>query len=144
MDAVATIDSAPPATAGGQTVRLPLGLLGLERIKEYVLLADPAEEPFQWLQAKDEPALAFVVISPQPIFPGYLPEISNEDAQYLGAAGSEELTLLCIVTLQDAHRATVNLKGPLVVNRRTWLAKQIIPSNAAEFSVQHPLPVAQS
>jgi flagellar assembly factor FliW len=123
---------------------MPLGLLGLERVKEYVLQADPTEDPFLWLQAKHDPTLAFVVVPPQPLFPDYLPDISAEDAAFLGASSSEDLRLLCIVTLRDANRATVNLKGPVVVHRRTWLAKQVIPVNAARFSVQHPLPVAQS
>lgn len=144
MDAVETIDPAPAATAGGRTLRLPLGLLGLERIKEYVLLSDPDEAPFMWLQAKEDPTLAFVVLPPQPVLANYLPDISTDDARFLGAERSDELTLLCIVTLQDARHATVNLKGPLVVNRRTGMAKQVIPVNAADFSVQHPLPLAQS
>ena len=40
-------------------VRLPMGLLGFERVKDYVLITNPAEEPFQWLQAHDNASLAF-------------------------------------------------------------------------------------
>ena len=32
------------------TIQLPLGLLGFESIKEYVLLSKPDEAPFLWLQ----------------------------------------------------------------------------------------------
>ena len=123
---------------------MPLGLLGLERIKEYVLLSDPAEEPFLWLQAKSDSTLAFIVVPPQPLFPEYLPDVTREDATFLGAETAEDLELLCIVTLRGPDRATVNLKGPVVLNRRTGIAKQVIPANASEFSVQHPLRVCQS
>jgi flagellar assembly factor FliW len=33
----------------------------------------------------------------------------------------------------------VNLKGPIVVNRHTLVAKQVVPHNAADYSVRHPL-----
>ena len=39
--------------------------------------------------------------------------------------------------------ATVNLKGPIVVNRHTLRGKQVIPTNAPKFALQHPLPVAK-
>jgi len=36
----------------------------------------------------------------------------------------------------------VNLKGPIVINRRTLTGKQVIPVNAAEYAIRHPLPLA--
>ena len=64
MNSVSTFEtemiSAPTVTE----VRLPMGLLGFERVKDYLLIANPGEEPFEWLQAKNNPALAFVVIDP--------------------------------------------------------------------------------
>jgi flagellar assembly factor FliW len=126
------------------TIRLPMGLLGFERIKEYSLLADPAEDPFLWMQVPNDPNLAFLVISPQPLLPDYKPEISPEDAESLGLTTAADAALLCIVTVHGPNRATLNLKGPVVLNRRTMIAKQVIPANAAEFSVQHPLPTIQS
>jgi flagellar assembly factor FliW len=33
------------------------------------------------------------------------------------------------------------LKGPVVINRNTGVAKQVVIANAVEYSVQHPLPV---
>jgi flagellar assembly factor FliW len=50
--------------------------------------------------------------------------------------------LIGIVTVHDERRATVNLKGPIVINRHTRVAKQVIIANAASYSVTHPLPVA--
>ena len=121
-----------------------MGLLGFEHIKEYLLLATPAEDPFLWLQVPNDANLAFLVISPQPILPDYRPEISSEDVDFLGLANAADAALLSIVTVRGPNQATLNLKGPIVLNRRTMVAKQVIPINAAEFSVQHPLPVVQS
>ena len=52
--------------------------------------------------------------------------------------------LLGIVTIHDDQRATVNLKGPIVVNRHTHVAKQVIIANAAAYSISHPLPLAEA
>ncbi len=143
MNRVETTDSpAPPATAEN-TIRMPMGLLGFERIKEYFLLSDPTEEPFLWLQVPNDAKLAFLVVAPQPLLPAYKPEISPEDVAFLGLASAADAALLSIVTVRGPNEATLNLKGPIVLNRRTLVAKQVIPTNASEFSVQHPLPVAQ-
>jgi len=33
----------------------------------------------------------------------------------------------------------VNLKGPIVINRRTLIGKQVILNNASRYSLHHPL-----
>jgi len=120
---------------------MPMGLLGFEGIKEYLLVANTAEEPFLWLQVPNDANLAFLVIAPQPLLPAYKPEISPEDVAFLGLDSAADAALLSVVTVRGPNQATLNLKGPIVLNRRTLLAKQVIPANAAEFSVEHPLPI---
>lgn len=121
-------------------VRLPMGLLGFEQIKQYLLVSDPAEEPFRWLRVKDNPSLAFVVVEPFIAVPDYHPDIPEPDVEFLGLARPEEAALYSIVTLHAGQRATINLKGPIVINRNTGIGKQVIIANAANYSVQHPLP----
>jgi flagellar assembly factor FliW len=126
----------------GTPIRLPLGLLGIEHIKEYVLVSNPGEEPFLWFQVQGDSNLAFLVLSPFAVEPTYSPDISNDDAAFLGLKDPSDALLFNIVTMRGAQTATVNLKGPIVLNRHTLVGKQVIPLNAAEFSVQHPLPTA--
>ena len=45
-------------------VRLPFGLLGFEHVKNYVLLTNPREEPFMWLQMLEDAKHAFLVVPP--------------------------------------------------------------------------------
>lgn len=133
------------ATPGpSNRVRLPMGLLGFEQIKEYVLLASPAEAPFAWLQVEDNASLAFIVVDPFLVVPDYKPDLPQADVDFLGLKESTDALLLNIVTVHGPHRATMNLKGPIVVNRRTHIGKQVIIANAAEYSVQHPLPVTET
>ena len=123
-------------------VRIPTGLLGFEQIKDYVLTANPHEEPFQWLHVEDNTALAFVVIDPFLVLPGYQPDIPKIDVEFLQLAEARDAQLLCIVTINRNEPPTVNLKGPIVINRHSHVGKQVIIANAMDYSLKHPLPVA--
>lgn len=125
-------------------IHLPSGLLGFEQVKRYVLSSLPGEEPFQWFRDQSNPSLAFVVISPFEVLAHYSPDLPTEDVNYLQLETPDDALLLNIVTLRRAGRATVNLKGPIVINRFSLIGKQVILANAADYSVQHPLPTIQS
>ncbi|MBC8001688.1 MAG: flagellar assembly protein FliW, partial [Opitutaceae bacterium] len=120
-------------------IQFPLGLLGFEQIKEYELLADPAEEPFMWLQMVNSTSQSFLVVPPTTIVPDYDPEISPEDVAFLELREPGDALLVNIVTLRGRQEATANLKGPIVINRHTLIAKQVIPLNVAKYSLQFPL-----
>lgn len=139
-DNTAEMETAPAPT--GNQLRLPAGLLGFEHIKEYVLLANPAEMPFAWLRPGDSTPLAFVVINPFYAMPDYAPDIPDTDVEFLGLKEPNDALLFSIVTLRGPNRATLNLKGPIVLNRHTHIGKQVIIANAGNYSVEHPLPVA--
>lgn len=73
----------------------------------------------------------------------YHPEIDDAEAAALGIKSPIEMLVLNIVTLHEDGSVTVNLKGPIVINRKTLWAKQMLPANAAELSLRHPLNVSQ-
>jgi flagellar assembly factor FliW len=122
-------------------VRMPAGLLGFEHLKDYLLIAKPGEAPFRWLQVKNNPALAFVVIEPLYFMPDYQPDIPEADVELLELTSPDDAAVYVIVTVTGPHRATVNLKGPIVINRNTGVGKQVVIANAAQYSVQQPLPL---
>jgi flagellar assembly factor FliW len=124
---------------GRDVIRLPFGLLGFEHVKQYVLLANPAEEPFMWLQMLDDAKRAFLVAPPERLVPVYEPDISDDEVEFLELAEPADAFLLNIVTLRGNGKATVNLKGPVVINRRTLIGKQVILNNAAQYSLHYPL-----
>lgn len=121
-------------------IHLPSGLLGFEQVKKYVLSGIPGEEPFLWFRDQNDPALAFLVVSPFEVLPGYQPDLPAEDVRFLGLETPDDALLLNIVTLRPRGRSTVNLKGPIVINRFSLIGKQVVLANAADYSVQHPLP----
>lgn len=144
MNCAEMIETQTPVAACRDLARMPTGMPGFEQIKDYTLTTNPAEQPFAWLQAQDDSALAFVVIDPFVARPDYQPEIPQADVDFLKLKQPDDALLLAVVTIHDDQRATVNLKGPIVINRHTHVAKQVIIANAAAYSVTHPLPVAEA
>lgn len=136
------MEAETPATQPNNQVWLPAGILGFEQFKDYMLLADPAELPFAWLRVVESAQLAFVVINPFVVMPDYAPDLPDTDVEFLGLKDPNDALLFNIVTLRGQDRATVNLKGPIVINRHTRTGKQVIIANAGNYSVEHPLPVA--
>ena len=131
---------APLTIKTENVIHLPGGLLGFERIKKYVLLSNPEEAPFLWLQMLDDPNLAFLVVSPCAVIADYQPELSDDDTDYLGLHSPKDALVFTIVTLHPDGAATGNLKGPIVMNRFTLIGKQVVPRNVAEYGLKHPLP----
>ena len=140
MKSAATVEPEKLEVKSENILHLPLGLLGFEQHKKYVLLTHPEEAPFLWLQMLEPPRQSFLVIPPAVAVPAYRPELSEEDVHFLGLQSPEDALVFNIVTLRRANEATVNLKGPIVINRHTLVAKQVIPLNAAGYALQHPLP----
>lgn len=128
--------------SGQTTIHMPMGLMGFEHVKRYVLLSRPDEAPFLWLQMLDDPNLAFLCVSPLHVSPTYQPDISPADVESLQLAKPDDAFIVSIVTLHPDGQPTVNLKGPVIINRHTLVGKQVVPCNAAEYASQHRLPLA--
>jgi flagellar assembly factor FliW len=143
MKCAEMIDTEMPPVARQDLVRMPNGMLGFEEIKDYLLVTNPDEHPFAWLRVRDNSALAFVVIDPFVAMTDYQPDIPQADVEFLKLNQPDDALLVSVVTIHNQQRATVNLKGPIVINRHTHVAKQVIIANAAVYSVTHPLPLSE-
>ena len=105
------------------------------------LFYDQEELPFMWLREQEENGLAFIVIEPGGIIPDYAVEISDADVEILGITGSEDTMILNIVTLpsEQSSKISVNLVGPVIVNRNSLVAKQCIINNHDKYSARFSL-----
>ena len=114
--------------------------MGFEGLKRWTLTGRSDEVPFLRLSSRDDLNITFVVMKPAGFIANYQPELHTVDVTVLELAGPHEACVLNIVTLNPSGHATVNLKGPLVINRRTCLGKQVVLVNAASYGVQYQLP----
>lgn len=121
---------------------LPQGLIGFGAYRRAELLYLPDHLPFLWMKLRsDTDELHFVVIEPGGIIPGYEPEIFDADAEDLDLRSPAEAMILNVVTLRrrEPVEASANLIGPLVVNRRTRIGRQLVISNYSRYSASHQL-----
>lgn len=130
----------PPANE----IILPQGLIGFGAYKRAELLYLPDHLPFLWMKLSNPDTadiLHFIVIEPGGIVPGYEPEIFDSDAEHLDLRSPAEAMILNIVTLQKQSpvEASANLIGPLVVNRRTRIGRQLVISNYSRYTSHHAL-----
>lgn len=120
---------------------LPAGLIGISEARRVELILNPEELPFMWLRCVDNHALNFIVIEPYGLIAGYDIELSDDDAERLGIHRPDDAFILNVVNFRpDAPEGTtVNLIGPIVVNRRTLVGRQVVVANYLEYSARHPL-----
>jgi flagellar assembly factor FliW len=142
MNTLEMTEPVKTSTHNNDVVLLPYGLLGFERVKNYSLVTKPEEEPFLWFRMQQDPAHAFLVMPAEAAAPDYQPDLDEQDVEFLGLEDPADAFILNTVTMRSGGQATVNLKGPIVINRRTWIGKQVIPRNAAQYPTRHPLPVS--
>jgi flagellar assembly factor FliW len=129
-------------TAPANQIELPQGLIGFANYTRADLLYMPDHLPFLWMKLHSPvDDLHFIVIEPGGIVPGYEPEIFDGDAEQLDLRDPAEAMILNIVTLrrQNPVEATANLIGPLIVNRRTRIGRQLVISNYSRYSAHHNL-----
>ena len=144
QDDLPNSSDAEPATRN--EVSFPQGLFGFPDIRSMELVFDKEELPFMWLREQVQDGLAFVVLEPGGIVQKYAVEISDADIQILGISGSEDTMILNIVTISSEHpgKISLNLVGPIIVNRATLVAKQCIINNHEEFSARHMIDVGDT
>jgi flagellar assembly factor FliW len=121
---------------------LPQGIIGFPDYHRAELLYSADHLPFLWMRLHGPDVLHFVVIEPTGVIPGYEPEMFDEDASQLDLRDAADALVLNIVTIRSKKplEATVNLIGPLVVNRRTRVGRQRVIANHGRYGAQHPLP----
>jgi flagellar assembly factor FliW len=114
------------------------GLLGFEQNKLFELITDAELAPYQWLRGKDADQ-SFLVIPPSYVVENYSIDLADEDVALLGLETAEDAVVLNIATYHPDETVTVNLKGPIVYHKSTSAARQVVPRNAAELSLAHPV-----
>lgn len=122
----------------------PEGIPGFRTVKQYTLVNNDKGHPFFWLQAVEDPELAFVVIDPLVFRPDYRPALPPEEMRELEIESSDSLVVLTILTIphEDPLKLTANLMAPLVINSKTRKGKQIVLSDL-NYSHREPLFPAQ-
>jgi flagellar assembly factor FliW len=116
---------------------LPHGLLGFPSHTRFALIQTGQENYFFWLQAVEDPNLAFVVTDPSIFFKDYDVPIREETAAELKLTDPNFLQVFVICNKVDEW-LTGNLLGPIVVNAENRVATQIVLTEK-KWTTRQPL-----
>lgn len=131
-------DLIPPLAALG-SLQFAEGLLGFETLRSAELVSLGEAPPYCWLKFDGENARGFLVVHPSCIATPYRIELGAKECEALGLHRPADAEVLNIVTLKSDGSLTINLKGPIVYNKITREARQVVPLNAAELPVNFPI-----
>ncbi|WP_036696050.1 flagellar assembly protein FliW [Paenibacillus taiwanensis] len=115
------------------------GILGFSEFKQYAWLSSNASDSaIELLQSKDEKNLTFIITDPFLFEMNYSFDLSEEWKQKLEISQLEQAAVRVIVTARDDNFTTINLKAPIIVNRETKQAAQVV-LDGPEYPLQHPI-----
>lgn len=105
----------------------PEGILGFQHLRQFVLLDDPNDDIFAWLQSCELPGIAFPVLEPELFGHKYAVNLNRTDLESLKLNVDQAPGYLAIVTIpDDATEMTANIKAPIVINMKDRLARQCV------------------
>lgn len=124
-------------------INFPMGIPGFEEDREFVMI--PYEAPFVFLQSVTSSDLAFMMINPFDFFKDYEIPIDDEDLNQLQIYAKEDLVTFSLLTVRDndVKKTTANLLAPIIINKKTHAAKQLILKNT-QYTTHHELVQTQA
>lgn len=112
-------------------LEFPEGILGFNNLRKFVLLDDPNDEIFAWLQSCEVPGIAFPILEPELFVQNYQVALTKHDLEALQLVPQLDFKgktrYFAIVTIpEDPTQMTANLKAPIVVNVEKRVARQCV------------------
>jgi flagellar assembly factor FliW len=122
-----------------QRLEFVSGLLGFENETQFALI--PSDfAPFYWMQSLQSTRLAFLVVDPFLIRHDYEVDIDDMSLKSIGVTSPSDVSVLGIVTVPtvQGQPVTVNLQGPIVVNKVTRKCFQAI-LHETQWTTKHEI-----
>ncbi|MDN5326566.1 MAG: flagellar assembly factor FliW [Moorella sp. (in: firmicutes)] len=118
----------------------PQGIPAFEHLKEFFFYPIPENPAFTWLQAVNDPEVAFLLVDPFLFFPSYAVELPASLQEELAIKEPADALVYAVVTIPDGdiRRATANLVAPMVINRTARLGRQFV-MEGTRYTTRHPL-----
>jgi flagellar assembly factor FliW len=115
------------------------GLMGFSHLHKFVLLDDPNDEIFAWLQSCENAGIAFPMLEPELFSASYNPTITKSDLLAVELLAKTEARMFTIITVpDDATLMTANLKAPIVFNVKQKIAKQVVVQEN-DYQIKFPI-----
>ncbi|WP_045215300.1 flagellar assembly protein FliW [Desulfonatronovibrio magnus] len=113
-----------------KAIFFPRGLIGMERVKDFVLLQIKPDSPFYILQNLNNSRFSLLVADPFCFVTDYQVYLGNTEERVLKSPRSSELAIMVTVTIPQGcpEETTLNMSGPIVINTVKRIGMQV-PQN---------------
>jgi len=121
-------------------IYFPEGIFAFENYRHFALLPTKSGSTFHWLQSLEQAQLAFLITRIPEIAPHYRPNIAIEFLSLIEAADLTQAEVWGIITVPAGkpEQMTINLQGPVLINRERKLGGQFVSDDPAH-PVRMPL-----
>ena len=121
-------------------VRFADGIPAFEDEHEFLVLPYEEGTPYMFLQSMATPELAFLMTDPFVFFPDYSFELDDENMDKLEIKTMDDVLVCTLISIPRSGVAdmTTNLLAPVVINRHTMQAKQIVLEKT-QYTTKHRL-----
>ncbi|MCO8272589.1 flagellar assembly protein FliW [Actinoplanes sp. TRM 88003] len=114
---------------GLPTITMAVPMPGFPAHREFVLVRLNEDGLLYAFTSTEDPDLRFLVAPPEPFFPDYAPELEADVFAALNTKDPDRLLLLTVITA-GSNETTANLMAPIVVDRDTMRAMQVVLSGS--------------
>jgi flagellar assembly factor FliW len=114
---------------GLPTITMAVPMPGFPAHREFVLVRLNDEGMLYAFTSTEDPELRFLVAPPEPFFPEYAPEIGDDVFAALNTKDPDRLLLMVVITA-GTNETTANLLAPIVVDRDSMRAVQVVLSGS--------------
>jgi flagellar assembly factor FliW len=123
----------------GVLLDFPDGLFGFPGLTRLRLLEPPDGYPLKFLQSEDRKEVSFLALDIAAVKPDYEVPLSPVEADALALEKPEDALVLTLVVIPDDLRQMMtNLAGPVVINARTKVGRQIALAGD-QYPVRYPI-----
>ncbi|MDD3115490.1 MAG: flagellar assembly protein FliW [Anaerovibrio sp.] len=121
-------------------VKFAEGIPAFEKEHEFVVLPYEEGTPYMFLQSLTTPDLAFLMTDPFVFFADYSFELDDENMDRLAVGSMEDVLVCTLISIPASGVAdmTTNLLAPIVINRHTMQARQVVLENT-DYTTRHRL-----
>ncbi|MEO5359794.1 MAG: flagellar assembly protein FliW [Nitrospirota bacterium] len=107
-----------------KVISFPDGIVGFPSIKRYVLI-DHKDTVLKWLQAADDPDVAFIVVEPTVLLQNFNMTLDPTTKRFLQLENNDDLVTLVIIRVEN-ERVIANFHGPLLFNASLKIGVQVV------------------
>ncbi|MBQ7515021.1 MAG: flagellar assembly protein FliW [Schwartzia sp.] len=116
------------------------GMPAFEGEHDYVIVPFDESSPYVFLQSVKTPELAFLITMPFVFFPDYEFQLEDDIAEKMGLKSPDDMLIYTLITIPDGNikEMTANLMAPVVINKATNQARQIV-LDRGKYTTKHRL-----